>query len=156
MTLKWVKLSNFGLALGDVVTFALDDQSTGGIIFEIAENFDSPIDPEKRREFVRDGRYLLNRTRLTPMQVDGYMRLRPLFEFFPTELGKNPKGKGGTVLVYHFMIERVKKIDVLSLGSKYVELGNLIRDVAIKHGMVNDPSTDSSAHDSPPENIPPV
>ncbi len=130
-------LADHGFALGDIVTYASDEESTGGVIFQIAEN----CDPIKPTALAPRGRYAHDPVdekgkKLQPMQVNGYVRLRPLFAFFPTELGQKPKGKGQTVLLYHARLKHVKKVDLVSIASKYAELGNLIRDLAVSHGMV--------------------
>lgn len=63
--------------------------------------------------------------------IKGYVRIKPIFDLFATQTGKNPKGKNGTCVVEYTMIPSViKKLDIVTIGTKYVELGNLIRDIA--------------------------
>ena len=132
--MKGVTLKDLGHAPGDLVTFDSDDESTGGVIYQISENCD-PVTPASalaawpQQEFDEKGR------RIPPMTA-GYVRLKPMFEFFPTNRGKQPKGKGSTVLVYHSQIQRgMKKVDLTVLGVKYMELGNMIRNVAVAAGF---------------------
>jgi len=66
----------------------------------------------------------------------GHVRIRPLFEFFATENGKKPRGKGTTIIVYYDDIKSLKKVDIMTLGNKYVELGLLMHHLARKNGMV--------------------
>lgn len=152
-----LKLEDLGFKVGDLVTYNSDKESTGGIIFTIAKNYDSPVpDGDRHRwgpkhygpkHYGPDGRPL------KPMEVQGYIRLKPLFEFFPTRLGANPKGAAGTVLVYHTDLKRytqfMKKVDLVLLGAKYMELGTLIRDLAIAHGMPAQAT--NGAHEGPHE-----
>lgn len=149
-----LKLEDLGFKVGDIVTYDCDDESTGGVIFTIAVNYDSPV-PDDQRSRWGQQHFDEKGKRLQPMEVNGYIRLKPIFEFFPTQKGKKPKGKAGTVLIHHTSIKSwrgdmtLRKIDVLAIASKYAELGNLVRDIAIMHGMVQQPS--EPAHDSPQE-----
>jgi hypothetical protein len=68
----------------------------------------------------------------------GHVRIRPLFEFFATRNGKKPRGNGTTIIVYYDDIKSLKKVDIMSLGNKYVELGLLMQDLARKNGMASD------------------
>lgn len=149
-----LKLEDLGFKVGDIVTYDCDDESTGGVIFTIAVNYDSPVPDAERNRWGRDHHDPITGKKLQPMEVNGYIRLKPIFEFFPTERGKKPKGKAGTVLVHHTTIKhwrepQIRKIDVLSIAAKYAELGHLVRDIAVMHGMVQQPS--DQAHDSPQE-----
>jgi len=138
--MKGVTLKDLGHTVGDLVVYNSDDESTGGVIYQISENCD-PVTPASvkktwpQQEFDEKGK------RIPPMKIAGYVRLKPMFEFFPTNRGKQPKGKGSTVLVYHSQIERgMKKIDITTLGVKYMELGNMIRNVAVAAGFEVAPS----------------
>jgi hypothetical protein len=129
-------LESYGFALGDLTSYDSDDDATGGIIYQITENCD-PVKPATgSTSLYGDDARDEKGNKIPPMKLSGYVRLKPLFEFFPSRRGKNPIRKGKTVLVYHYSIEKglMKKVDILSLGTKYVELGNLIRDLANKHG----------------------
>lgn len=135
-------LTSYGFAVGDIVTYASDEDSTGGVIFQIVENCD-PVVPAGRKPRGR-GNYSYDLVdeqgrKIEPMRINGYIRLKPLYAFFPTELGKKPRGKGTTVLLYHSILkegDRVKKVDLVTLGTRYAELGTLIRDLALAGGMV--------------------
>ena len=71
------------------------------------------------------------------MEHCGYVRLKALFEFFPTYVGKNPKGLGGTVLVNHHELHQIRKVDIVALGTKYAELGGVIRSLAMAGGATD-------------------
>jgi len=129
-----IKLADRGFSVGDLVTFDSDEESTGGVIFQIAVNFDSPI-PEGSRRYGAQHVHPETGKPLKPMEVEGYLRLKPLFSFFPTSRGKKPKGAGATVLVYHRQLQWMRKIELLELATRYAELGNIIRDVARQGGM---------------------
>lgn len=151
-----LKLEDLGFKVGDLVTYNSDKESTGGIVFIIETNFDSPVPDDERHRWSSKKHSHPNGKPLKPMEVQGYLRLKPLFDFFPTTLGANPKGAGSTVLVYHTDIKRytqyMKKVDLVTLGTKYMELGNVIRDLAIKHGMVSQGSQPAGeTHDRPQE-----
>ena len=122
-------LATLGFKVGELVSFDDDDESTGGIVFQISENCD-PVKPFKGS--IRSGAVDENGKGIEPMKLYGFVRLRPFFSFFPTSRGAKPRGKGGTVLVYHSALQRAKKVDLLALGAKYVELGNLMRDMATR------------------------
>lgn len=127
------KLADYGFAMGDIVTYASDDDSTGGVIFQIAEHCD-PVIPHEMRprspcDWLRDPVDEKGK-RIPAMCINGYVRLKPMFAVFPTELGKR-----STLLLYYNQLHRVKKVDLILLGTKYMELGNLIRDLAVSHGM---------------------
>lgn len=128
------KLADFGYKLGDLVTFSSDKESTGGVIFEIAVNFDSPVPDNERYTFRGEtaAKYKIGKRALRPMEVMGYLRLKPVFSFFPTKLGQKPKGADNTLLLHHYAadIQRMHKVDLINLGTKYAELGNLLRDMA--------------------------
>lgn len=150
-----LKLEDMGYKLGDLVTYDDDEHSTGGIIFVISDNFDSPVPDAERHTWNSRGagdQYAIKGRRLKPMEVYGYLRLRPIFSFFPTSLGKKPLGAGGTVLVHHtelkksYNLERMKHLDLVTLGTKYLELGNVMQDLARAGGM-----TPTIAHTDPHE-----
>lgn len=156
-----LKLEDLGFKVGDIVTYDSDEESTGGVVFVISQNYDSPVEDTERRTYGKKHHDSKGKL-LKPMEVMGYIRLKPLFKFFPTERGAKPKGAGATVLIHHTTIKadiqqtwrkaRLFKVDVLSLASKYAELGNVVRDLAIMHGMVPGGSQPADeAHDSPQE-----
>lgn len=135
-----VTLAESGLAVGDLVTYDCDDQATGGIVYQIVKNCD-PL-PEGA---------LVNEAGKKPkeMELRGYIRLKPLFEFFPSSRGTRPTGLGSTVLVHHKgrnfrhfpgyePLKDVRKVNIVTLGLKYAELGSVIRSIAMSGGMVTD------------------
>lgn len=129
-------LAEHNLTLGDLVVYSSDDDSTGGIVFQIVEN----CDPVKPAGMVKRGSYSHDPVdekgkKIPPMKINGYVRLKPFYSFYPTQLGSKPKGKGETVLLYHAALKRVQKVDIVDLATKYTELGNVIRDVAMYRGM---------------------
>jgi len=141
-------LSGAGFKVGDLVTYSCDKESTGGIIYQISLNYDSPLPKEERSRWSRSNIHPVTKKLLKHMEVIGYMRLKPVFSFFPTYKGKKPSGLNSTVLVYHNDIKNVVKVDLLQLASKYAELGNLVRDIAVAAGMATPPSQDhDGAHE---------
>lgn len=129
-------LASRGLAVGDIVTYECHDESSGGIVFQICENCD-PVKPAgtKPRDRWSSDPIDENGKVIPTMRINGYVRLRPVFTFFPSEKGKNTRGKGNTLLLYHSQLGRIKKVGLVDLGAKYMELGNIIRELAVTHGM---------------------
>ena len=147
-----------GFALHDIVALNSYKKSSGGVLYRIVEDVPPVIpaftskkvmrrptryDPktnkyvklEKREEtkygmWDKDGNKLLEASRY------GYVRIKPVFELFATSKGKNPTGKDGTLLIAYWELVHgaVKRIDIVDLGTKYVEFGNLIKDLANYHG----------------------
>lgn len=128
-------LARHGLEVGDLVTFDCDEESTGGIIFQIIFNCDPVIPSNIKNDGWRTTPIDENGRKIPAMCINGYVRLKPMFTFFPTRLGNNPKGKYQTLLVYHSSLDQVRKIDLVTIASKYAELGNLIRSFATAQGM---------------------
>lgn len=129
-------LAEHNLTIGDIVTYRSNKDSTGGVVFQISEN----CDPVKHHNMISHSPYsyvLVDEKgkKIPTMCIKGYIRLRSIFSFFPTDLGEKPKGKKNTVLVYHNDLGRVKKVELLTIATKYAELGNLIRDIAKDQGM---------------------
>lgn len=61
----------------------------------------------------------------------GFVRIRPVFDFFVSSRMKNPFGKGQTIIVhYRHMQGWLRHVDLVLLGLKYVELGNIMREIA--------------------------
>lgn len=149
-------LAELGFKVGDLVAYDSDDESTGGVVFRIIKNCD-PVTPHgmmavQRRGYGHNNVPVDSRGKKIPaMEINGYVRLKPIFSFFPTTRGKKPLGLNQTVLVYHNVLRQdrqkcqVTKVDMLTLAGKYAELGNLVRDLAVLGGM------DVGSVDSPPE-----
>lgn len=147
-------LADLGFALHDIVTMNSFKKSSGGVLYRIVEDVPPTVpamtsrkvmrqptvwDPKvskyvnsgpKREEIEygvwdKDGKKMLEAARY------GYVRIKPVFELFATSVGKNPSGKNGTIIVgYSELTRNVKRIDIVDLGTKYVEFGNLIKDIA--------------------------
>lgn len=143
-------LDDVGLKLGDLVSFLSDKESTGGIVFQIVENVDraKPASTSRIITVCREvwshatqryentsvketehGEWDEQGRRISPGHARGYVRIKPLFEFFATRKGKKPKGKGDTIMIYYDQLYLLRKVDIVTLGVKYVELGNIIRDM---------------------------
>jgi len=131
-------LEKIGLKIGDIVTFASDKESTGGVIYQITMNYESPIAKEKRLSIYETVFHPVSGKKMKPMEVRGYLRIRPIFTFFPTRKGKAPGGADSTLIIYHDELRNLKKIELLDIATKYAELGNIIRDLAVKGGMVSE------------------
>lgn len=81
----------------------------------------------------------------------GFVRIKPIFDFFATNKGKSPRGKGETLIIeYRDIKHSLVRVDLVLLGSKYVELGNIIRDVARKEGMCEAAAEPTDDHDPDP------
>lgn len=125
-------LSETGFKIGDIVLFSSDKESTGGVLFQIVE------DTEPVKVAGRYNRVDENGKKVSLAAMHGFVRIKPLFEFFATPKGKEPKGKGATLIIYYESIERnLKPVDLVLLGTKYLELGNIMRDIARLGGMVS-------------------
>ncbi len=143
-------LADKGFALGDLVTYSSSEQSTGGVIFQISKNrepqpaFDHtgksvppvPLEGYRSRYEIRHTKvYRRDGKKMPKMDFEGYVRLTPFFEFFSTSWNTTGvDGKVGNVLVYHRDLAQAKKVELVTMGIKYVELGNLLRELAIKGG----------------------
>lgn len=152
------RLADAGFKVGDLVLYSSDKESTGGIIFQIVQDVE-PTTPAcvKRKAIVKErvynaktnsydfrevekvlyGAWDANGKKIMASAVDGFIRIRPIFEFFATPKGKSPRGKGDTLIIqYHELkYNRIKHVDLVLLGTKYVELGNIMRDIVRRGGM---------------------
>lgn len=150
------KLSDFGFEAGDLVLYSCGQDETGGIIFQIIE-VTNPVMPAMTKKAVtRQKRYWDSKSnnyeyrevtenehgywdekgrKIMLAAVNGFVRIKPIFDFFATPKGKSPKGKGETIIITYDMLDQLRKVDLVVLGAKYVELGNLLRDLAMRNGM---------------------
>jgi hypothetical protein len=155
------RLSDYGFARGDLVLYSCGQDETGGVIFQIYEDT-APVKPHAYSKLVTRKRQVYNAVKrdyeyqdveeneagyfddkgrkIMNSAVAGFVRIKPLFEFFATPKGKSPKGKGETLIITYDMLKQLRKVDLVVLGAKYVELGNLLRDLAMKGGMEGDGS----------------
>ena len=153
------KLSETGFKLNDLVLYSSDKNSTGGVIYQIVEDTEPVVPASKSRPGERlsrvynaeKGGYETQRVqtilygqwdakgkKISVAAVHGYVRIKPLFEFFATRKGKDPKGKGKTLIIYYRDIKHsLEKVDLVVLGTKYLELGNIMRDIARNSGMLD-------------------
>ncbi len=91
---------------------------------------------EVDREVTEHGAWDENGKKIMVAATHGFIRIKPIFEFFATPKGKNPRGKGNTIIIeYSWIRTALVKVDLVILGSKYVELGNIIHNIARKEGM---------------------
>mgnify|MGYP001583955292 CR=1 FL=1 len=151
-------LADAGFKVGDLVQYSSDKESTGGVIFQIVQDIE-PTPPAcvrrkatvKKRiynpstnnydfhevEVTQYGAWDADGKKIMASAVDGFIRIRPIFEFFATPKGKNPKGKGDTLIIQYHELKhnRIKHVDLVLLGTKYVELGNIMRDIVRRGGM---------------------
>lgn len=145
------------LKVGEFVTLNDYKNSTGGIIYRIAVRGE-PVTPAftsihvTRKEWIplqgklwspkiegngnwiqkqrlEHGNFNENKKKIPLYKVNGFLRLRPVFEFYPTHVGSNPKGLGGTVLINSWQFDTVKHVTLLELAQKYAEFGKLIQNV---------------------------
>jgi hypothetical protein len=143
-------LSDVGLKVGDFVAMSNDKETSGGIIYQIVEDTE-PVTPAKTRQKIvskqkvfdliskqyelKDveetvhGFWDVNGKKIMTAAVYGFVRIKPIFNFFALERGLRSTGKRNTTIVYYSELSNLKLVDAVSLGSKYVELGNLIRDM---------------------------
>jgi len=149
---------------GDIVTFTSEKLNTGGVIYEVVtiQNPVVPASTEQivnvnEKEWRADGgskygtydsghyeNVVRQRTirgswdengkKIQPCDVHGFVRIKPLYSFYPTKVGKEPKGKNNTLMIYFDELYRLKNIDLVALGVKYSELGNLLVTIARRGG----------------------
>lgn len=151
-------LSDFGFSVNDLITYDSTQESTGGTIYRIVEDQPPAKSHTTQRKVVRErresqrymgpgmvstseplkmikeeiteyGDWDADGKALTPGKIRGYVRIKPIFQFLPTARGARPKGKSGTLMIYYDMLRQLKKVDIVALGGKYVELGNILKDV---------------------------
>lgn len=90
---------------------------------------------EVEREFIERGFWDESGKKIMVAATNGFIRIKPIFEFFATTKGKNPRGKGNTIIIeYGYIKNSLMKVDLVVLGSKYVELGLIIQGLAKKNG----------------------
>lgn len=156
-------LAEAGFSMHDIVIFDDVQKSTGGIIYKIVEDV-SPsnvattskkvkrhvtVYDSKAHRYVRTGEtrddteygcFDKDGKKLLDSAQYGYVRVKPVFDLFATSKGKNPIGKQGTIILQYSELKRdVKHISITDLGAKYIEFGNLIREIAITQGMDTKP-----------------
>jgi len=151
------KLTDFGFKLNDLVTF--DNKrnpasQAGGVIYRIVTDT-SPQRIAVSKKSVGNSPYNRYR-RIIPAknaegkkvscsESEGCIRCTPVFEFFATTRGKKPGGAGKTMIVTYKNLKFMKKVDIVDIGTKYLELGNFLKDVAKQAGMQSDePDTKES------------
>ncbi len=149
-------LRECGFKLNELVLFANDKESTGGVIFQIVEDVEPtkiasrsrPTTKRKNEYNPRTGSYESKMVadieygawdehgkEIGRKDQVGYVRIRPIFEFFATPKGKKPKGKGGTLIIYYDDIHlSLQRVDLAVMGAKYLELGNVMRDI-VRNGV---------------------
>lgn len=82
---------------------------------------------EEKREY---GAWDANGKKLMEAATHGFVRIKPIFDFFATSKGKNPVGKGNTIIIYYEALKNaLRPVDLVLLGAKYMELGNIMRDI---------------------------
>jgi len=145
-------LKDHGFKRGDIVMYHDLVKSTGGILYRIVEdnphvcaeykhmtklikskryNYNTSSYEEYTRNRTESGWFNVNGKKVMECAVYGYVRISPVFTFFPTSKGKKPKGKNSTIIItYNRLVNELKRVDVVELGTKYVELGNMIREIA--------------------------
>jgi|SRR6478735_610090 len=153
-------LAECGFKLNELVLFSSDKESTGGVIFQIVEDNEPVVPATKSRATTRTvrnwntptgtpevttvpdieyGAWDAKGKKISYANTVGFIRVKPVFEFFATPKGKKPKGKGTTLIIYYRDISHhLKRVDLTVLGTKYLELGNLIRDFVRANGMVDE------------------
>jgi hypothetical protein len=153
-------LEDTGLKVGDLVLYTSVKDSTGGVIFQIVENTEPVVPHTTERtvrvnrqrydnashnyvyvncEEVQRGLWDKNGKKIMKSAVHGFVRIKPIFDFFATNKGKAPIGKNNTIIIHYEHIRDVLvPVDLVLLGTKYVELGNIIRDIARRNGMDDD------------------
>lgn len=138
--------------IGDLVTYGDAKASPGGVIYQVVSD-NPPAKVAFRSKKVKKIRSQWDNVKCTWIETEmeiteygswdeqwrkmlvaeefGFLRIRPVYSFFPTNRGKNPVGKNGTIIVsYTESKNLLKKIDLVTVSSKYAELGNVIRDIA--------------------------
>lgn len=146
------RLSNFGFKLNDLITFdnkRNTGSQTGGIIYKIIS--DTPpqraVIPRRRITTTPTKKYRrymkiipaknAEGKNISQSESVGCIRCVPVFEFFATSRGKKPGGIGKTMIITYSNLKHMKKIDIVEIGTKYVELGNFLKDIAKSNGMTS-------------------
>ena len=128
-----------GLQLGDLVTMDDVQDSTGGIVYQIVED-QVPVVPHTTEKKITNnectvyGAWDENGKKIMISALSGFVRIKPLFTFYPTYKGKSPRGKGETIIVAYNDLHRLHKVSITDLGTKYIELGELIKSMMRKGG----------------------
>lgn len=159
--MKFPTLAEIGFALNDHVTVSINDDSTGGVIYKIVEVCDPLEGFVGEKEGTRKESFWNSKTckyevrevncmisgawdkdgkKVLVVAKRGYIRLAPVFYFFPTSLGADPKGKKGTLMLTHDNVielkrfDRIKKITIVELTTKHAELTDFIARFASAAG----------------------
>ena len=150
-------LKENGLKKGDYVILNSGLEEAGGTLFQIVEDT-APIKPHTTEKIVKASRYDYNKQQYAMVDVvkygawddkgkkimiaalEGFIRVKPVFSFYPSYKAKHPKGKGGTLIISYHDLRHVQQVDIVELCVKYAEFGNLINEIA-KTRSQEDPAT---------------
>ncbi len=160
------KLKDCGpYALGDYVFCNNEKKLTGGIIYQIVQDvepvkvdctekkvmqkrYDYVTSNYVNKEVTKYGNWDAKGKKIILAATRGFIRIKPVFTFFATRTGLKPKGKNGTIIIEYGDIKWfIKPVDIVSLGTKYLELGNIINDIVKRKCegvIVEDPNGDKA------------
>lgn len=154
-----VGLKENGLKKGDYVILTSGYEEAGGTLFQIVEDT-PPVVPHTTERMVKKNRWDYAKQgyamvdvpeygawdekgrKIMAAAVNGFIRVKPVFSFYPSYKAKNPKGKGGTLIILYHELKYVKQIDIVELCAKYAELGGVINDI-VKNRSHEEPVTNT-------------
>lgn len=146
MAKKYDGLKERGLKKGDIVILTSGYEEAGGTLFQIVEDT-LPVEPhtterpikrnsydyEKQKYVERDaieyGAWDVKGKKIMVAALAGFIRLKPIFSFYPSYKAAKPKGKGGTLIVGYSFLDYVRPVDIVELCVKHAELANVIKEV---------------------------
>ena len=142
-------LAEHNLQVNDLVTY--NDRNASGVVYRITMS----VDPEPyttKQAMRRNPRWAKHREKIAKTiyvnavtgkelgikEKKGYVRLKPVFDFFGSRAAVKPGLLGGTKVVWHTHLKDLKKVDIVRLGAKYLELGEFMRTLMAKEAGVID------------------
>lgn len=138
-----VKLSDFNFKVGDLVSVSGQGLESGGVIYRIVKDYEPAKDavysiitsPSRRYTRTRTGWAYPNESKrknkrliqVPHIKLDGCISLRPEFAFMPSR--KTDKLR---TVPYSQIMERVTKVDIVSLGATFATYQNFINEELAK------------------------
>jgi len=157
-------------AVGDFVFCNDIKKETGGVIYQIVQDTEpvkvhATVKKTTRKEYVFKtnsfknvpynayGFWDENGKKIAICATRGFIRIAPRFTFFASPTGTRPKGKNETILIEYPDVSRLlKPVDIVSLGVKYVEFGDIIKEIVARKSS-SDQETTEGAHGEPTETL---
>ena len=144
-------LKDHGLQVNDYVLLNCNPLSSGAIyqiVFDqqpikpamitktsFKKMFDAETGEYVTREVTQHGYWNEDGSEIKPKSaMTGYVRIKPVYEFFTSHKFKIHMNVKNGLLVSYRDLQYLEKVSIESLGTKYVELGELMKTLARNYG----------------------